>query len=178
MGRRAAKKPLILPENVQVQMNGQEIIVKNKQDELRLVIHPAIKVDEKERALHIASNVDSREGDVLLGTTFRNLSNMIQGVTEGFTRKLLMVGVGYRATLSGKLLTLAVGKSHPVELAIPDGLAVEVPSVTEIIIKGNDKQKVGQFAAIVRSMRPLEPYKGKGIRYDDELVIRKEAKKK
>jgi large subunit ribosomal protein L6 len=153
------------------------IIIKGDKGELSHNIHPLVKVEQTDNILKTTVNNNSKFANALSGTTRALIQNLVTGVTEGFERKLDIVGVGYRAAVSGKILNLTLGFSHPVMFDIPEGISIETPSQTEIIIKGTDKQQVGQVAANIRRYRPPEPYKGKGIRYSDERIIRKEAKK-
>ena len=178
MVSRVANSPIEIPSGVDVKLEGQQVTVKGKLGELTQVIHSAVKVTKTADALQIAPVNDLIESNALAGTNRALLNNMVQGVSEGFQRKLVMVGVGYRAKAQGKTLNLTVGFSHPVNMEMPKDITVETPSTTEIVIKGANKQQVCQVAANIRAIRPPEPYKGKGIRYDNERVVRKEAKKK
>lgn len=178
MVSRVAKNPIKIPTGVEVNLAGQQITVKGKLRTLTRVIHHAVKVTKTDTELQTISANDSRRSNALAGTARAVLANMVQGVHIGFQRKLVMVGVGYRAKVEGKKLSLTVGLSHLVNIEIPEGITVETPSQIEIIVKGADKQQVSQVAANIREIRPPEPYKGKGIRYDNERVILKEAKKK
>lgn len=165
----------MLPKGVEFRQDGARLTVKGPKGELSMELHPSVKVEERDGALHFEP---AREGAMAMAGTMRALvGNMVQGVTEGFEKKLQLVGVGYRAQAQGKVLNLQLGFSHPVEFQLPDGVTVETPSQTEIVVRGADKQKVGQVAAEIRAFRPPEPYKGKGVRYSDERVIMKEAKK-
>jgi large subunit ribosomal protein L6 len=179
---RVAKKPIQVPEGVTVTIDGQHISVKGAKGELSRSIHSDVSLTMDTNANTViclpSQDVDSENNASMQAGTARALcSNMIIGVSKGFEKKLKMIGVGYRANLQGQKLVLAVGKSHPDEFLLPEGIAADLPSQTEITIKGIDKQVVGQVAAKIRAFRPPEPYKGKGIRYADEYVIRKEAKK-
>lgn len=174
---RVAKDPVKLPQGVEVKLNGQEINVKGAKGALDLNLHPTVEVVEKEGALHF----NTREGSpnmAMAGTTRALVNNMVVGVSVGFERKLQLVGVGYKAQAKGQTLTLNLGYSHPIDYQLPEGVSAETPSQTDILIKGIDKQLVGQVAAEIRDFRRPEPYKGKGVRYADEMVRRKEAKKK
>lgn len=174
---RVAKDPVKLPQGVEVKLNGQDISVKGAKGSLELVLHSTVEVVQQDGMLHFAA----REGSVnmaMAGTTRALVQNMVTGVTDGFERKLQLVGVGYKAQSKGQTLSLALGFSHPIEYQLPEGVSAETPSQTDIIIKGIDKQLVGQVAAEIRDFRRPEPYKGKGVRYADETVRRKEAKKK
>ena len=178
MVSRVAKNPIKIPAGVYVRVQGQFVAVKGKLGELTQTIHSAVSVTQSDGELQTLPANDLLESNALAGTTRAVIQNMIHGVHEGFQRKLVMVGVGYRAKAQGKTLNLTVGFSHPVNIEMPEGVTVETPTTTEIIIKGADRQVVCQVAANIRAIRPPEPYKGKGIRYDDEHVVRKEAKKK
>jgi len=172
---RVAKNPIKLPSGVDLNISGSELKVKGPKGNLVLNLHPGVSLDENDGEYLVKSDGDK---SVAMAGTFRALvNNMVIGVTEGFQKKLQLVGVGYRAQLQGSKLNLQLGFSHPVEYNAPEGIKIETPSQTEIIISGCDKQKVGQVAAEIRSYRPPEPYKGKGVRYADERVVRKEAKK-
>ncbi|QRN41051.1 MAG: 50S ribosomal protein L6 [Neisseriaceae bacterium] len=176
---RIAKNPISIPEGTDVKINNNEIIVKGKQGELRQKFKPdlvAVVVDNSEIKFEAKSL--SKESSAMSGTLRAIVANMVHGVSEGFQKKLQLIGVGYRAQAQGKVLNLSLGFSHPVAYQLPDGIIAETPSQTEIIISGFDKQKVGQVAAEVRGYRPPEPYKGKGIRYADEHVVIKETTKK
>ena len=173
---RIAYNPVAVPDGVDVTVSGNNVKIKGPNGSFDYEIHEAVSVSEDEGALHFAPKQD---GEVALTGTMRALvNNMITGVTKGFEKKLELVGVGYRAQAKGNALNLNLGFSHPVDFAIPEGITVETPSNTEIVVKGADKQQVGQVAADIRSFRPPEPYKGKGVKYADERILRKEAKKK
>jgi len=175
---RIAKAPVALPAGVEVKISDAQITVKGKQGSLDLDLHTSVEVKQEENVLVFAPKNGDKASNALAGT-FRSLvNNMVTGVSEGFEKKLLLQGVGYRAKASGKTLNLSLGFSHPVDYELPEGVTAETPSQTEIVIKGMDKQQVGQVAAEIRGYRPPEPYKGKGVRYADENVRRKEAKKK
>lgn len=178
MVSRVAKNPIKIPDGVDVKIQGQLVTVKGKLGELTETVHNAVKVTQGNGELQILPANDLPESNALAGTTRAVIQNMVRGVHEGFQRKLVVVGVGYRAKAQGRTLNLTVGFSHPVNIEMPEGISVETPSATEIIIKGADWQGVFQVAANIRVIRPPEPYKGKGIRYDDEHVVRKEVKKK
>ena len=171
-----ARKPIIIPENAKFSMNDNVIDIEGPMGKLSFTKHQNISIDQDEGLISIKSN--DEEQIALSGTTRAIIFNMVHGVTKGWVKKLKMIGVGYRAKADTKNLEITVGFSHPVKYPIPEGLKIETPSQTEITISGVDKQKVGQAAAEIRSYRPPEPYKGKGIRYEDEEVIKKEAKKK
>lgn len=178
MVSRVAKNPIKIPTSVDVKVEGQQVIVRGKLGELKKTVNRAVKVLKGEDEIRLMPTNDLPVSNALAGTTRAVLNNMVHGVHEGFQRKLILVGVGYRAKTEGKVLHLAVGFSHPVKIKMTAGLSVETPSATEIIIKGIDKPAVCQMAADIRAVRPPEPYKGKGIRYNDEYIVRKEAKKK
>ena len=175
---RIAKSPVPLSSGVDVKLSGKSISVKGPKGNMAFSIHPQVKVVEKDSALMVAPQQESKQAWALAGTTRALLSNMVIGVTQGFERKLTLVGIGYRAQAKGRVLNLTLGYSHPIDYKVPEGIEVTTPAPTEIVVAGYDKQKVGQVAAEIRSFRPPEPYKGKGIRYADEQVARKEAKKK
>jgi large subunit ribosomal protein L6 len=172
---RVAKNPIKLPSGVDIKISGSDLSVKGPKGNLALILHPAISFDENDGEYMVKA--DGPKNLAMAGTFRALVNNMVTGVTTGFQKKLQLVGVGYRAQIQGKKLNLALGFSHPVEYAAPEGITIETPSQTEIIISGCDKQKVGQVAAELRAFRPPEPYKGKGVRYADERVARKEAKK-
>jgi large subunit ribosomal protein L6 len=172
---RVAKNPIKLPSGVDLKISGSQLSVKGPKGNLELLLHPAISFDENDGEYMVKPE---SQKDLAMAGTFRALvGNMITGVSTGFQKKLQLVGVGYRAQVQGKNLNLALGFSHPINFATPEGITIETPSQTEIIVSGCDKQKVGQVAAEIRAYRPPEPYKGKGVRYADERVVRKEAKK-
>ncbi len=172
---RIAKQPVVLPKGVEVLINANAVTVKGPKGQLSMPLQEGVQL-----LVQDGQAVVSWEESVVhhAGTTRALLANMVRGVSQGFERKLEIVGVGYRAQAKGKTLGLSLGFSHPVEHPVPDSLTVETPSQTEIIIRGADKQMVGQLAAEIRAYRPPEPYKGKGVRYAGENVRRKEAKKK
>lgn len=175
---RIAKQPVELVSGAEVNVSGQTITAKGKQGNLSMELHEAVSVKQEDGVLTFSPNDDSKGSMALAGTMRSLANNMVVGVTEGFTKKLQLIGVGYRAQMQGNVLDLSLGFSHPVKYAIPEGIKIETPSQTEINVTGADKQKVGQVCAEIRAYRPPEPYKGKGVRYTDERVIRKEAKKK
>ncbi|VAW52025.1 LSU ribosomal protein L6p (L9e) [hydrothermal vent metagenome] len=175
---RIAKKPVELISGVEVNISGQTVTAKGKVGNLSIDLHDTVSVKQEDNVLTFAPNDDSKGSMAMAGTMRSLVNNMVVGVSEGFTKQLQLVGVGYRAQMQGKVLDLSLGFSHPVKYAIPEGITIETPSQTEINVKGADKQKVGQVCAEIRAYRPPEPYKGKGVRYSDERVIRKEAKKK
>ena len=174
---RIANNPITVPENVEVDMSGAVVRVKGGQGELTHTLHALVDMDREGGLLKFSAKNDSKSARSLAGTTRAIMQNMVTGVSEGFEIKLEIVGVGYRAQATSGALNLTLGFSHPVQMAIPDGVTVETPTQTQVIVRGADKQKVGQLAAEIRNYRPPEPYKGKGVRYADEQVRRKEAKK-
>ncbi len=174
---RIAKAPIAVPAGVEVTLAGQEIKVKGKNGELTRVVNDAVEVALNDNVITTTPR-DVANAWAQAGTARALINNMIQGVNEGFEKKLQLVGVGYRAAVKGKVLDLTLGFSHPVNFEIPAGITIEAPSQTELVVKGADKQLVGQTAANIRAYREPEPYKGKGVRYADEHVRRKEAKKK
>ncbi len=175
---RIAKEPIELPQGVEFKQEGNVVTLKGGNGSLSLELNNEVELTKNENVLQVAPRSGSRFSTAVAGTMRALLANMVTGVTNGFERKLQLVGVGYRAQIQGKKLNLTLGFSHPVVHDVPEDVTVEAPSQTEIVVKGADKQKVGQVAAEIRSYRPPEPYKGKGIRYSDERVIMKEAKKK
>ena len=175
---RVAKKPVELPKGVEINIDGQAITVKGGKGSLSRDIHNSVGVTQQGNVVSFAPKDGSKAAMALTGTTRALVNNMVIGVTEGFQKKLELVGVGYRAQAQGQKLNLTLGFSHPVEYAVPEGVSVETPSQTEVVVTGVDKQKVGQVAAEIRAYRPPEPYKGKGVKYADEVIVRKEAKKK
>jgi large subunit ribosomal protein L6 len=170
--------PVAVPQGVDVQITADQISVKGAQGTLTRPLHALVTVRKEGAALQVEPANDSAEANAMSGTMRALLANMVGGVTKGFERKLTLVGVGFRAQAQGQKLNLQVGFSHPVAVDMPAGVKVETPTPTEIVIKGADRQAVGQIAAEVRAIRPPEPYKGKGIRYADERVVLKETKKK
>lgn len=172
---RIASYPIELPKGVEFSQSGQEVRVKGPKGELKMALHPTVETQNDEGVLTFKAAPGGT--GAMAGTMRALINNMVQGVTSGFEKKLNLIGVGYRAQAQGSKLNLQLGFSHPVDFNVPDGVSVETPSQTEIIVKGADKQKVGQVAAEIRSYRPPEPYKGKGVRYADERVVMKEAKK-
>ena len=175
---RIANAPVSVPSGVEVTLNGQLIKVKGAKGELEWNAHQLVSVAQEDSIVRVSANDDSKNAVALAGTTRALINNMVAGVTTGFQKKLTIIGVGYRAQAQGQKLNLTLGFSHPVVYAVPEGVVVETPSNTEIIVSGIDKQKVGQVAAEIRAYRKPEPYKGKGVRYSDEYVLRKQAKKK
>ena len=175
---RVAKNPVLVPKGVEVTLSGNAVTVKGSKGSLELAVHESVEVSRDGDSLSFAPRTSAAGADALAGTTRVLVDNMVIGVTGGFERKLQLIGVGYRAAAKGKTLALTLGFSHPIEYELPEGISAETPIQTEIVLKGADKQLLGQVAAEIRSFRPPEPYKGKGVRYADEKVRRKEAKKK
>ncbi|MDM7861387.1 50S ribosomal protein L6 [Alteromonas sp. ASW11-36] len=175
---RIAKAPVDVVSGVEVSIAGQKVTVKGKNGSLTRVFNDAVEVVQEEQQLRAVPREGVANAMAQAGTARSLLNAMVVGVSEGFEKKLQLLGVGYRAQAQGKKLNLTLGFSHPVVYEMPEGISVETPSQTEIVVKGADKQVVGQVAANIRGYRPPEPYKGKGVRYSDETVLRKEAKKK
>ena len=175
---RIAKTPVAVPAAVEITENGQLLSVKGPKGTLQHSIHALVEMTQADGELNFKPRDDSKAANALAGTMRSVVNNLVVGVSDGFQKKLELVGVGYRAQAKGKVLNLSLGFSHPVDYELPEGVTAETPSQTEIVINGTDKQKVGQVAAEIRAFRPPEPYKGKGVRYADEVVVRKEAKKK
>lgn len=175
---RVAKEPVELPQGVEFNQSGTAVSVKGGNGTLSMVLNSEVELVQEDNTITVKQRSGSRFSAAISGTTRALLANMIEGVTRGFEKKLELKGVGYRAISEGKKLNLTLGFSHPVVFEVPDDVTVETPSQTEVIVKGNDKQRVGQVAAEIRGFRPPEPYKGKGVRYADERVVMKEAKKK
>jgi large subunit ribosomal protein L6 len=175
---RVAKKPINVPKGVDVKVADGVVSVKGPKGALTQTLHPDVDLTQDDGVLSVATRGTRQDSVAIAGTMQALVANMCKGVSEGFTRKLELVGVGYRAQAKGKSLNIAVGFSHPVDYPVPEGITIETPSQTEILVSGADKQLVGQTAANIRAYRPPEPYKGKGIRYADEYVAIKEAKKK
>ncbi len=174
---RVANNPIPIPSGVQVSLSGQTVTLKGAKGSLSYSVHERVNVACKNNTLRVAARDRSQDANRLAGTSRALLFNMVKGVATGFERKLEITGVGYRAQVQGKVLNLTLGYSHPVSFPIPEGISIETPSPTEILVKGVDKQRVGQVATEIRSYRTPEPYKGKGIRFSDEVIARKEAKK-
>jgi large subunit ribosomal protein L6 len=175
---RIANNPVEIPSGVEVNISGQSMSVKGKNGNMSMEVNNMVQVRQEDNVL-MFSGKEGVDGSVAMAGTMRSLvNNMVVGVSQGFEKKLELVGVGYRAQAQGNKLNLTLGFSHPVVYDVPEGISVETPTQTEIVVKGADKQKVGQVSAEIRAYRPPEPYKGKGVRYSDERVIRKEAKKK
>lgn len=175
---RVAKEPVSLPQGVEFSQSGMTVSVKGGKGQLSLDLNSEVEVSQDDKTLNVKPRSGSRFSVAIAGTTRALLANMVHGVSEGYEKKLELRGVGYRAQAQGSKLNLTLGFSHPVVYAVPEGVSVETPSQTEVVVKGTDKQKVGQVAAEIRRYRPPEPYKGKGVRYVGEHVVIKEAKKK
>lgn len=175
---RVAKVPVELPKGVEFSQSGNTVSVKGSKGSLSLELNSEVELKQEDNVLSLKPRSGSRFATAITGTTRALIANMVQGVVEGFEKKLELRGVGYRAAAQGNKLNLTLGFSHPVVYNVPEGVSVETPSQTEVVIKGSDKQMVGQVAAEIRRFRPPEPYKGKGVRYADERVVIKEAKKK
>ncbi|GLH65592.1 50S ribosomal protein L6 [Parageobacillus sp. G301] len=173
---RVGKKPIEIPSGVTVTVNGNTVTVKGPKGELTRTFHPDMTIKVEDNVITVTRPSDEKHHRALHGTTRSLLANMVEGVSKGYEKALELVGVGYRAAKQGKKLVLNVGFSHPVEIEPEEGLEIEVPSQTKIVVKGADKQRVGELAANIRAVRPPEPYKGKGIRYEGEVVRLKEGK--
>jgi len=175
---RIAKAPIAIPNGVDVKMEGSNMTVKGSKGQMSFELKEGVNVEINDNIIQVKWDENVKKANAQAGTVRATVTNMVTGVSKGFERKLTLVGVGYRAQVAGNVLNLTLGFSHPVGYEMPDGISIETPSQTEIVIKGMDKQKVGQVAAEIRAYRSPEPYKGKGVRYSDENVVRKEAKKK
>lgn len=175
---RIAKNPVTIPSGVEVKLSASEISVKGSKTTLAMPVNGDVEIKQEDNVLTFEPKDSSKKSNAMAGTTRALVNNMVVGVSEGFEKKLQLIGVGYRAQAQGKKLNLTLGFSHPVEFQLPEGVTAETPSQTEIVLKAADKQLLGQVAAKIRAYRPPEPYKGKGVRYADEHVRRKEAKKK
>lgn len=175
---RIAKQPIEMPSGVNLTIDGQNILAKGPKGEVSVTVHDIVSFEHKENILTFKPANDQKAAIAMTGTMRSLVNNIVIGVHQGFEKKLNLVGVGYRAQVKGKVLNLSLGFSHPVEYKVPEGITIETPSQTEIVVSGCDKQKVGQVSAEIRSYRPPEPYKGKGVKYADEQIIRKDAKKK
>ncbi len=175
---RVAKNPVAIPKGVEVRLSGSDISVKGSLGQLSMSVHPGVDIQQGDSVLTFAAKDGAPISKALAGTLRTLVNNMVVGVSQGFEKKLQLVGVGYRAQAQGKKLNLTLGFSHPVEYAMPDGVTVETPSQTEVVLRAANRQLLGQVASEIRAFRPPEPYKGKGVRYADEFVRRKEAKKK
>jgi large subunit ribosomal protein L6 len=175
---RVARRPVELGKDLSAELQGSALTIKGKKGSLSLQLNSEVEVKVEGSTVKVVARSGSSFANAMAGTTRALIANMVAGVTKGFERKLELVGVGYRAAVQGQKLNLTLGFSHPVEYPIPKGITIETPSQSEIIVKGMDRQQVGQVAAELRSYRPPEPYKGKGVRYSDEQIVLKEAKKK
>ncbi|AXI03223.1 50S ribosomal protein L6 [Aquirhabdus parva] len=175
---RVAKAPVTLPKGVEVTLQGQTVSVKGSKGTLTHNLHSLVELNIEEGVLKVSPREDTQAGWMQTGTARSVLNNLVQGVNAGFERKLQLIGVGYKAQAKGSVLNMALGFSHPIDFQLPEGVTAETPTPTEIVLKSIDKHILGQAAANIRAFRPPEPYKGKGVRYSDEVIIRKEAKKK
>jgi len=175
---RVGKRPVAIPSGVTASVEGQTVKMKGPKGQLQFVVHNDVEVKFEDGAVKVAPRIETNRAQAMYGTARAQVANLVEGVTKGFEKKLEITGVGYRAALQGKNLQLALGYSHDVVYAIPEGITIVVPKPTEITITGNDSQRVGQVAAEIRAYRPPEPYKGKGVKYANEFIFRKEGKKK
>ncbi len=175
---RVAKSPISIPAGVAIELNGQHVQVKGAKGTLSAVLNDRVGVELEGQIINVKPRIEDIAGWMQAGTARAVINNMVTGVSKGFERRLLLVGVGYKAQAKGKVLNLALGYSHPIDHELPEGVTAETPTPTEIILKSANKQLLGQVAANVRGYRPPEPYKGKGVKYADETILRKEAKKK
>lgn len=175
---RIAKASIAIPSGVTVNVSGQDVAVKGPKGSMSWAVHSTVEVESQDGEIRVKPVVEDRLSWAMAGTTRSLINNMVIGCGQGYEKRLNLVGVGYRAQGKGKVLNLSLGFSHPIDYAVPEGIKIETPSQTEIVVSGFDKQKVGQVASEIRAFRPPEPYKGKGVRYSDEQVLRKEAKKK
>ena len=175
---RIAKAPVNIPNGVEINLVGNQLIIKGTNGQLSHNLNSAVNVNISNDVVQVEWNKDDKKATAQAGTARAILSNMVKGVSDGFEKRLTLIGVGYRAQAKENILSLSLGFSHPVDFVVPSGITVETPTQTEIIVRGNDKQLVGEVSAKIRAYRPPEPYKGKGVRYSDEHVVRKEAKKK
>ena len=175
---RIGKRPVAVPSGVTAAVDGQTVKVKGPKGQLQFIVHDDVEVKFENGEVKVAPRVKTNRAQSMYGTARAQVANLVEGVTKGFEKKLEITGVGYRAAMQGKNLQLALGYSHDVVYPIPEGIAITVPKPTEIVIVGSDSQRVGQVAAEIRSYRPPEPYKGKGVKYADEFIFRKEGKKK
>ena len=175
---RVGKRPVAIPSGVTASVEGQTVKVKGPKGQLQFVVHGDVEVKFENGAITVAPRAETNRAQAMYGTARAQIANLVAGVTKGFEKKLEITGVGYRAALQGKNLQLALGYSHDVVYAIPEGITIAVPKPTEITITGTDSQRVGQVAAEIRAYRPPEPYKGKGVKYANEFIFRKEGKKK
>jgi large subunit ribosomal protein L6 len=175
---RIAKAPVIIPSDVEIKLDGNIMTVKGIKGQLTLTLNSEVNVEIADNVVNVQWDKDNKKATAQAGTARAILSNMVTGVSAGFEKKLTLIGVGYRAQAKESILSLSLGFSHPVDFEVPAGITVETPTQTEIVVRGSDKQLVGEVSAKIRAYRPPEPYKGKGVRYADEHVVRKEAKKK
>ncbi len=175
---RIAKSPIPVPKGVTVEIAGTTVKVKGSKGAMQWNVHPSVAVELNDNVINVTTAKGHDQSWAMAGTTRALLNNMVVGCGDGFTRKLTLVGVGYRAQAKGEILNLSLGFSHPIDYPVPKGITVETPTQTEVVVSGADKQQVGQVASEIRGFRPPEPYKGKGVRYADEQVRRKETKKK
>ena len=174
---RVPNRIIDLPSGVTVSVSGGAVTVKGAKGALTMPISPGVSIEQQDKTLSVKYEA-TEQARMTAGSTRAHLANMVQGVTKGYESRLELVGVGFRAQVAGKTLNLTLGFSHPVTYPIPDGISIEAPTLTEVLIKGTDRQRVGQIAAEIRNIRPPEPYKGKGVRYKDEQISLKEGKKK
>jgi large subunit ribosomal protein L6 len=175
---RIAKAPVTIPSGVEIKLDGNKMTVKGSKGQLSHILNSAVTIDIADNVIQVQWDKDNKVATAQAGTARAVLSNMVTGVSAGFEKKLTLIGVGYRAQAKENILSLSLGFSHPVDFEVPAGITVETPTQTEIVVRGSDKQLVGEVSAKIRAYRPPEPYKGKGVRYADEHVVRKEAKKK
>ena len=175
---RIANAPVSVPSGVEVSIDAGSVVIKGPKGMLRHPLPQAVTVAQEDGSIRCSVAGDASGAIALAGTTRSIINNMVTGVSEGFEKRLNLVGIGYRAQAQGSELNLTLGYSHPISFSVPEGISVETPSQTEIVVRGVDKQRVGQVAAKIRDFRPPEPYKGKGVKYSDEHIVRKEAKKK
>ena len=175
---RIAKAPVSIPSGVDIKIDGNHVVAKGKNGQLSYCLSNGVTIDLNKDFIQVEWDKNSKEATAQAGTARAILNNMVTGVSVGFEKKMSLIGVGYRAQAKGNILSLSLGYSHPIEFELPSGVSAETPTQTDIVLKGSDKQQIGQVAAKIRAYRPPEPYKGKGIRYADEHVMRKEAKKK
>jgi large subunit ribosomal protein L6 len=175
---RIAKAPITIPSGVDIKLDGNKMTVKGMKGQLSHIINSAVNIEIADDVIQVQWDKDNKGATAQAGTARAIVNNLVTGVSEGFEKKLTLIGVGYRAQAKGNILSLSLGFSHSVDFETPAGITVETPTQTEIVVKGTDKQLVGEVSAKIRAYRPPEPYKGKGVRYADEHVVRKEAKKK
>ena len=175
---RIAKNPITLPAGVEVKVDGSNVSVKGSKGQLSMRLHDLVQVDQSDSTINMKWDSNNKKAIAQAGTARANIANMVTGVSVGFEKKLTLVGVGYRAQVKGRVLNLSLGFSHPIEFTMPEGIDIEATSQTDLVVKGIDKQLVGAVSADIRAYRPPEPYKGKGVKYADEHIVRKDAKKK